>query len=199
MAHTFDTTVPGTPTRLVGADGLDSHLKLDDVFHTLQNERRRFALVYLSGRDGPVKMRDLAEQVAAWEHDTTIPSLDSDERQRVYISLYQSHLPKLDDIGAVRYRQSRGLVERRSLADEFEPFLDSETDGEAAEAPRMAPVTLGPHWVTYAVAVVVASVLVTAAAWMGLFGATAAGVTLAAAFNAGLIALFVAGLVLTHR
>jgi DNA-binding transcriptional ArsR family regulator len=82
----------------------------DELFHVLQNERRRAVLRYLDGREEVVRMRDVAEQIAAWEYDTTVALLDSDERQRVYISLYQSHLPKLDDAGIVEYDQARGNV-----------------------------------------------------------------------------------------
>lgn len=98
-------------------------LSQDDIFHLLQVRRRRDALRYLKEHDGPVRMRDLAEQVAAWEHDTTVRELRSAQRQRVYIPLYQTHLPKLDDAGVIEYQQSRGIVERAPLADVFDPYL----------------------------------------------------------------------------
>ncbi|RBI60821.1 hypothetical protein DMJ13_16795 [halophilic archaeon] len=69
-------------------------------------------------------MRDIAEQVAAWENGTTVARLSSDERQRVYIPLYQSHLPKLDEEGVVNYDQNRGTVERTELANQFDKYLD---------------------------------------------------------------------------
>ncbi|MBX0295775.1 hypothetical protein EGH23_12895 [Halomicroarcula sp. F27] len=112
-------------------------LAKDDIFHLLQNRRRRDALRYLEGEDEEVRMRDLAEQVAAWEHDTTVQALTSDERQRVYIALYQSHLPKLDDEGVIEYNQSRGIVERTAVADQLSPYLDAdEDDEETAEEPE---------------------------------------------------------------
>jgi hypothetical protein len=109
----------------------------DQVFHLLQNQRRRWVLKYLEGREGQVRMRDIAEQVAAWEHDTTVRALTSKERQRVYIPLYQNHLPKLDEEGIIEYNQSRGIVERTDLADQLEPYLDpfeGEADDEDADA-----------------------------------------------------------------
>lgn len=115
-----------------------SRLTEDQVFHVLQNQRRRWVLKYLEGRDGQVRMRDIAEQVAAWEHDTTVQALTSKERQRVYIPLYQNHLPKLDEEGIIDYNQSRGIVERTRLADQLNPYLDpfedDDADGEEAEA-----------------------------------------------------------------
>jgi hypothetical protein len=107
-------------------------LDKDDVFHILQNERRRRVLQYITGGDSTYEMRDIAEQVAAWEHDTTLQALKSDERQRVYIALYQSHLPKLADVGLIDYNQSRGIVERKDAIERVEPYLDVQPDADEA-------------------------------------------------------------------
>lgn len=112
---TIDATTPEPPAV--------ETLSKDQIFHLLQNERRRLALTYLQGVDEEVKMRDVAEQVAAWEHDTTVEALDSDQRQRVYIPLYQNHLPKLDEEGVIEYDQSRGVVRRTPVAAQLEPYL----------------------------------------------------------------------------
>ncbi|WP_435363065.1 DUF7344 domain-containing protein [Haloarchaeobius sp. DYHT-AS-18] len=112
----------------------DDEFTKDDMFHLLQNRRRRSVLRYLQDTDGPVRMRDIAEQVAAWEHDTTVQRLTSKERQRVYIALYQSHLPALDNEGVIDYNQDRGIVERRPLAEELMPYLDNPTGTEEAPA-----------------------------------------------------------------
>jgi hypothetical protein len=96
---------------------------MDDVFHVLQNARRRLVLVYLSDVEGAVEMRAIAEQVAAWENGTTVEAITSEQRQRVYIALYQSHLPKMDELGVVDYDQARGVVERTPQVDQFLSFL----------------------------------------------------------------------------
>lgn len=95
----------------------------DEIFHLLQNERRRLVLEYLRQTEGAVRMRDVAEQVAAWEHETTVEELTSTQRQRVYIPLYQSHLSKLDKAGIIEYQQNRGIVERKPLADQVDRYL----------------------------------------------------------------------------
>jgi hypothetical protein len=97
----------------------------DDAFHLLQNARRRAVLRYLLEHEDIERfvMRDVAEVVAAWEHDTTVQQLVSDERQRVYIALYQSHLPKLDEHGLIEYNQSRGVIEPKPLIAAVEPYL----------------------------------------------------------------------------
>lgn len=106
-------------------------LSKDDVFHLLQCGRRRAVLRILSANDDQsvFRMRDVAEAVAAWEHDTTVAKLHSDQRQRVYISLYQSHLPKLDEHGVIAYDQSRGIIQPRPLLAVLEPYLG---DGSVA-------------------------------------------------------------------
>jgi hypothetical protein len=120
---------PATDTSEAESEGADP-LPKDDLFHLLQNERRRNVLRYLRGRDEPVRMRDVAEQVAAWEHDTTVEQLSSDQRQRVYISLYQSHLDTLDDAGVIDYNQPRGVVTPTPLVDDIARYAEFGMDEE---------------------------------------------------------------------
>lgn len=110
----------------------DRRLTKDEAFHLLQNTRRRAVLRYLLDHDDDAfVMRDVAEAIAAWEHDTTIEHLHSDERQRVYIALYQSHLPKLSDAGVIDYDQDRGMISPTPTIELLEPYLDEglETTG----------------------------------------------------------------------
>ncbi|AFO58931.1 MULTISPECIES: hypothetical protein [Natrinema] len=128
----------------------------DELFHLLQNERRRMVLRYLRGTEGPVRMRDVAEQVAAWEHETTVEDLTSTQRQRVYIPLYQSHLSKLDDAGLIEYQQNRGIVERKPPADRVDKYLEGEStaesaDEEQAENPQWDDYYIGATVVSYAI------------------------------------------------
>jgi DNA-binding transcriptional ArsR family regulator len=154
-----------------------SSLSKDDTFHILQNERRRRVLAYLADTDGPVDMRDIAEQVAAWEHDTTVQQLSSDQRQRVYIALYQSHLPKLADFGLIHYNRSRGIVERTPLADEVTAYLLSDTSADSEdETPARA------EWLRYYAAVTALSGVGVIVVWAGIFAAIP-GVGLAAAIT----------------
>jgi hypothetical protein len=112
----------------------------DEIFHLLQNQRRRRVLRRLRDVDEHVAMADLAEQVAAWEHDTTVEALTSSERQRVYIALYQRHLPKLDDMDVIDYNQSRGVVEPRPRAASVTSYLDLATDDGSAHGSTRGPI-----------------------------------------------------------
>ncbi|WP_206424994.1 DUF7344 domain-containing protein [Halosimplex salinum] len=105
----------------------------NELFHLLQNERRRAVIRYLEGTDQTVKMRDVAEQVAAWEHDTTVRALTSDERQRVYIALYQSHLDTLDEAGVIDYNKSRGLVDPQPPLEDVASYIEDEPNADEAE------------------------------------------------------------------
>lgn len=111
----------------------DGSLAEDEIFHLLQNERRRLVLRYLRDTEGPVRMRDVAEQVAAWEHETTVEELTSTQRQRVYIPLYQSHLTKLDEAGVIDYQKNRGIVERNPLADHVDRYLQVDPVSDASD------------------------------------------------------------------
>ncbi|WP_199174946.1 DUF7344 domain-containing protein [Halegenticoccus soli] len=186
-------------------------LSTDDLFHILQNQRRRRVLKYMQGREGPVDMRDVAEQVAAWEHDTTVEALTSDERQRVYIALYQSHLPKLDEKGILEYNQSRGLVERTPLAERFDPYLDleptvdvgadadAEPEVDAAGAPPEeggAPEARRRGSAEYYGGATVIGAVLTLTSWLGM--APTVLTSYLGAFITGMFAFITLGLGLKH-
>lgn len=99
----------------------------NDAFYILQNPRRRAVLRYLLEHEDEEQftLSDLTEEVAAWEHETTVQELTYDERQRVYISLYQSHLPALDEYGIIEYDKARGTVAPTPLINVFDSYLDA--------------------------------------------------------------------------
>lgn len=105
------------------AEQSDRTLDRDLVFTLLKNRRRRAVLSFLADRP-ETTLSDLADQIAADENDTTPEQLSSSERKRVYISLYQNHLPKLADAEVIEYDQSRGDVRRLSSAQRLQRYLD---------------------------------------------------------------------------
>ncbi len=106
-------TVSESSTELqdVHESSISTALSTDDVYDILSNRRRRYAIHYLKQTGEPVDVSTLAEQVAAWENGKTPEELGSQERKRVYISLYQSHLPTLEKRGLINYDSDRGVVE----------------------------------------------------------------------------------------
>ncbi|UIO98922.1 hypothetical protein Hbl1158_10285 [Halobaculum sp. CBA1158] len=76
----------------------DDHQALYDV---LANTRRRHVIRALAD-DPPCDLGELAEYIAAIENDKPAQQLRSQERKRVYVSLYQSHLQSLADADVIR-------------------------------------------------------------------------------------------------
>jgi hypothetical protein len=133
-------------------------LSQDKVFEVLKSPRRRYALYYLKRAGGEAELSEITEQVAAWENEIPPAKLASEQRKRVYISLYQTHMPKLDDAGVVEYDQSRGVVELAANARELDVYL-----GEDVEAIPWEWVYLGLS---------IGSVLLVAGVWTGVYPAS---------------------------
>jgi hypothetical protein len=72
-----------------------------DIHDVLRNDRRRMVIEALGSAEDPVTARELSEVIAARETGSDPPPRDV--RQSVYVSLQQTHLPKLDDLGVVEY------------------------------------------------------------------------------------------------
>ena len=72
----------------------------DDVFDLLASHRRRRMLRHLD-EYGPTTLREIAEVLTAIEEDEPTEELSESDVRRVYISLYQYHLPKLEKAGVV--------------------------------------------------------------------------------------------------
>ena len=110
----------------VDADAVATDIATDTLFELLKNQRRRDALDYLKTNGGRGTLSDMAEHIAAKENDLPIEAITSKQRKRVYIGLYQCHLPKLATAGVVDFDKNRGTIELRSLAARLYPYLDAE-------------------------------------------------------------------------
>jgi len=127
-------------------------LTVDVIFEALKNERRRRVIKYLEANDGQTELSDVAERIAAEENDKSIQEITYDERKRVYVALYQCHLPKLDDMGIISFNKSRGLMELRETAKQLKPYLGHHTTDRA--------------WYGYYAAIVAVGVLALAGAYV---------------------------------
>lgn len=94
----------------------------DEVFHVLQNQRRRFALHYLNYASDPVDIGELATKVAAWENEVPVEQVTSKERRRVYNALQQTHISVLDETGFVS--RDRRAVEPTDRAERLDIYLE---------------------------------------------------------------------------
>lgn len=133
-------------------------LTKDDIYSMLSNRRRRLVLDYLRRTEEDVSVRDLSEEVAALENGVDANEVTYKQRKRVYTSLHQTHLPKLDEVGVVVYDRDRGVISLTSLAAELDSFLD-DTD----EPPRP------DSWSVYYLGLSALSILLVTLAWTQLF------------------------------
>lgn len=122
--------------RLLQNEQLGDELSLSEAFEILQNKRRRDVLRHLAAsEDNTTTLSELAEHVAAKENDIDRSELSSTQRKRVYIGLYQCHLPKMDDLGVVDYDQDRGTVELQNGAKLLSYLPESEKENEQSRVP----------------------------------------------------------------
>jgi hypothetical protein len=117
------------------AEEADETLPLDLAFEILKNGRRRMVLEELAAAEGEITLSDLSETIAARENDKTVAEISSEERKRVYVGLYQAHLPKMDDAGVVQFNKDRGLIRAGMHGDLLERYLGSPTASRPVESP----------------------------------------------------------------
>lgn len=113
-----------------GDDEEPEGIPLDQIFGILKNQRRRYVLEYLYDAEGQVSLSDVAEQIAAWENEKDVKQISSSERKRVYVGLYQCHLPKMDGAEVVSFNKPRGIIELGENADDLYKYIDTEDDEE---------------------------------------------------------------------
>lgn len=106
------------------ADGDPNQISTDEVFALLSNERRRHVLRFLSENGGEIKLRELAAAIAAEENGVDPAEVTYTQRKRLYTSLYQSHLPRMERSGVVEYDRNSGLVTLSASADSFDAYLE---------------------------------------------------------------------------
>ena len=95
-----------------------------ELFDVFSNARRRRSVQYLKRQGGTCDLAPLVEQVAAWENDVDPDEVTRTQRRRVYISLYQTHLPMLEEHGIVEWDPDDHTIELLPHEDVFEPYLD---------------------------------------------------------------------------
>jgi hypothetical protein len=104
--------------------GGGNELSKGEIFDVLQNQRRRYVLEYLKRFDEPVSLSDLATQVAAWEYRTPVEDVTKDQKKRVYTTLQQTHLGKMEEAGIIEYDCEENLISRTEYTEELTVYLE---------------------------------------------------------------------------
>ncbi len=108
------------------SDNIDDSgpLSKGEIFEVLRNQRRRYVLQYLKQDTRPVELGDLAQQVAAWEYETTLDDVTPEQRKRVYTTLQQTHLPKMDQSGILLFDSDDGVIEATDRTRDISIYLE---------------------------------------------------------------------------
>lgn len=154
----------GEPTR---SD--DAALAQSEVHDVLSNERRRKLLRLLQERDRWA-VRDLSERVA--EMETGESPAPRDVRQSVYVTLQQTHLPRLESLGVVTLEEDG--VTLAEHADEVTVYMEV--------VPKY-----GLSWAEYYLGVAVLGLVGVVGAAAGTPGLAAVGASSWAALCLGLV------------
>lgn len=96
-------------------------LDQEEIHDVLRNERRRELISFLTRHDGYATIQELSEHIAALESGTEPPPRNV--RQSVYVSLHQTHLPKLEALGVVDYDTDSKDVRLRDRATQIEGYM----------------------------------------------------------------------------
>lgn len=98
-----------------------------DVYEILSNPRRREVIRHLTdvARGRPVSLRELSTAIAT--HETGESPPPRAVRESVYNSLHQTHLPKLDELGVVRYDRDARTVDVRGNARIVDRYMEATT------------------------------------------------------------------------
>jgi DNA-binding transcriptional ArsR family regulator len=127
-------------------------LSHDKVYTLLSSARRRYVLYFLCRREESVQLGELTDHLAAWENDTDIETLDSGQRKRVYVSLYQTHLPSLEEAGLVEFDEDDGVVTLTGRSEELGEFLACEEDQPRQDWHRRYLAVAGVGGILYVLA-----------------------------------------------
>lgn len=104
------------------SNGEDDSIEETDIHDVLRNERRRRTIEHLRTEPGTVTLRELSEAIAEAETGQSPPPRNI--RESVYNSLHQTHLPKLDSLGVVRYDSDRKHITIDGRARDVDLYME---------------------------------------------------------------------------
>lgn len=171
--------IPETHSREAEDSVVDADLGLDQIFEILKNPRRRYVLRYLREVADEVTLGDLSEQIAAWENEKEIQQVSSSERKRVYVGLYQVHLPKMDGMDIVSFDKSRAIIEPGPTIDLLYGYLNQHSHNKGHDWSKYYVGVTGATVVALLVAMLVEAIAGVPAVSVAAGGALVAFATLA--------------------
>lgn len=105
----------------------EPRLSEDRIFTLLSAQRRREVLRLLDRAGGQATMGHVTTEIAADEHGSNAAAA---ERKAVYVSLYQTHIPRLVDAGVVEYDGTTKLIRVTDRAGVLLAYLRFDPEAE---------------------------------------------------------------------
>jgi len=133
-----------------------------EIFELLSNHRRRYTIRFCK-ENGSATLAELAEYIAAIEQDKSPAEISSAERKRVYTSLQQTHLDRLEDAGMIHYDGDE--IELTDRAEELDVYLDIVPEGSVP-------------WSVYYLGLSLLAAVVVAGVWSGFLPTEVVGETI---------------------
>ena len=118
-------------------------LSRDAIFDLLSNSRRRFVLQRLQNEPSGSELGELATELAAEENGLPPTELSSQQRKRTYVSLYQTHVPKLVETGVVTYDPDSGIIRATDRINELAAYFRCDGETVAWETAYLSLAFLG--------------------------------------------------------
>jgi hypothetical protein len=101
-------------------------LSKSEIFGVLQNDRRRCVLEILRNQ-GKQSIRSLSEEIAYIESQTEEPK--SNLRKSIYVSLLQTHIPKMESMGIILYNREQDIVELLPASRDLDVYIETVKKG----------------------------------------------------------------------
>lgn len=119
-------------------ESTQSDLSETRIHEVLSNDRRRM-VIQLLRENGSLTVRELSERIAAEETGETPPPRNI--RQSAYVSLQQTHLPKLDRLDIVNYDEGTKAVRLNTDAGDVAVYMEVVPDGKLSWSEYYAVVS----------------------------------------------------------
>ena len=104
-----------------------SKLQMSEIFCILKNDRRRCILEILK-EEGKLSVRSLSEEIARIEAGVEEPN--SGVRKSVYVSLLQTHIPKMESLKIINYDREKDSIELLPSAQNFDIYIETVNKGD---------------------------------------------------------------------
>ena len=107
----------------MGTAEFTDDLEAVEIHEVLSNERRQMTLQLLREDGDGMSARELSERIAELETGESPPPRNI--RQSAYVSLHQTHLPKLDELGIIDYDQTAKTVHLNERAEQVSVYMET--------------------------------------------------------------------------